>query len=92
MRRIKEIVEIRKGLQNGLLVFQGINTIYDGASRRIGQFAEDGAFRTLATSLGIKTHEKALTSLITTFHNQDEDIEKLGENLWEFGHPMKYVV
>jgi type IV secretory pathway ATPase VirB11/archaellum biosynthesis ATPase len=91
-RRVKEIVEIRKGLQNGLLIFLGINTIYDSISRKVGQFSVDGAFRTLANSFGIKSPEKALTSLIVAFQNQDEDLEKLGESLWEFGHPMRYVV
>ena len=90
-RQVKEIVEIRKGMQNGLLIFRGINVVYDNISKKIGSFAEDGAFRTLARSLGIKNHGQALTSLIATFHNYNENMEELSENLWSYGHPMKYV-
>ncbi len=91
-RRVKEIVEIRKGIQNGLLTFLGINTVYDNISKKIGHFAEDGAFRTLARSLGINDHEQALNSLIATFQNNNENLEKLSEDMWAYGHPMKFVI
>ncbi len=91
-RQVKEIVEIRKGVQDGLLTFLGINIVYDNISRNIGSFAEDGAFRTLARSLGIKNPEKALNSLIATFHNYNENMEELSENMWAYGHPMKFIV
>ncbi|TFG95570.1 hypothetical protein E4H12_12995, partial [Candidatus Thorarchaeota archaeon] len=94
IRHVKEIVEIRKGIQNGLLTFLGINTVYDNISKNIRPFAEDGSFRTLAKSLGIDNHEQALNSLITTFQNDNGilDLEKLSENMWAYGHPMKFVV
>ena len=92
IRHVKEIVEIRKGIQDGLLTFLGINTIYDNISKEVGHFAEDGAFRTLARSIGINNHEQALNSLIAIFHNNNEDLEKLSENMWAYGHPMKFVV
>ena len=94
IRRVKEIVEIRKGIQNGLLTFLGINTVYDSISMKISPFAEDGSFRTLAKSIGIENHEQALNSLITTFQNDHEilDLEKLSEAMWDHGHPMKFVV
>ncbi len=93
IRYVKEIVEIRKGIENGLLIFMGINTVYDSISKIVGHFAEDGVFRTLERSLGINNHEKALNSLITTFHNNENlDLGKLSENMWSYGHPMKFVV
>jgi len=93
IRYVKEIVEIRKGIENGLLTFMGINTVYDSISKIVGHFAEDGAFRTLERSLGINNHEKALNSLITTFHNNENlDLEKLSESMWAYGHPLKFVV
>ena len=90
-RQVKEIVEIRKGIQNGLLTFLGINIVYDSISKNVGSFAEDGAFKTLARSLGINNHEQALNSLIATFHNYDENMEELSESMWAYGHPMKFV-
>jgi len=90
-RQVREIVEIRKGVQDGLLTFLGINIVYDNISRNVGSFAEDGAFRTLARSLGIKDPEKALNSLIATFHNYNENMEELSENMWAYGHPMKFI-
>lgn len=94
IRRVKEIVEIRKGVQNGLLTFLGINTVYDSISKRVSPFVEDGSFRTLAKSIGIENHEQALNSLIATFQNDSEivDLEKLSESMWAHGHPMKFVV
>lgn len=94
IRCVKEIVEIRKGIQNGLLTFLGINIVYDSISKSIGPFAEDGSFRTLAKSLGLNNHEQALNSLIATFQNNNEilDLKKLSENMWAFGHPMKFAV
>jgi Tfp pilus assembly ATPase PilU len=91
IRQVKEIVEIRKGVQNGLLTFVGINIVYDNISKSIGSFAEDGAFRTLARSLGIKNHEQALNSLIATFHNYNVNMEELSESMWAYGHPMKFI-
>ncbi|MHA1576354.1 MAG: ATPase, T2SS/T4P/T4SS family [Candidatus Thorarchaeota archaeon] len=93
-RHVKEIVEIRKGIQDGLLTFLGINTVYDSISKKVGRFVEDGAFRTLARSLGVNNHEQALNSLIKTFHSNNEnlDLEKLSEDMWAYGHPMKFVV
>jgi hypothetical protein len=93
-RRVKEIVEIRKGVQNGLLTFLGINTVYDSISKKISPFEEDGSFRTLARSIGIENHEQALNSLIATFQNDNKNVnlEKLSESMWAHGHPMKFVV
>lgn len=90
-RRVKEIVEIRKGIQNGLLTFLGTNIVYDSISKNVGSFAEDGSFRTLARSLGINNPEQALNSLISRFHNYDENMEELSESMWAYGHPMKFV-
>ena len=90
-RHVKEIVEIRKGVQNGLLTFLGINSVYDNISKSIGSFAEDGTFRTLARSLGVKNPEPALNSLIAMFHDYHEDIEELSESMWAYGHPMKFI-
>ena len=36
-------------------------------------------------------NKKALNSLIATFHNYDENMEELSENLWAYGHPMKFI-
>ena len=91
IRQVKEIVEIRKGVQDGLLTFLGINIIYDSISKNVGSFAEDGAFRTLARSLGIKNPEQSLNSLIATFHNYNENLEELSESMWAYGHPMKFI-
>ena len=91
IRQVKEIVEIRKGVQDGLLTFLGINIVYDSISKNVGSFAEDGAFRTLARSLGIKNPEQALNSLIATFHNYNENLEELSESMWAYGHPMKFI-
>jgi flagellar protein FlaI len=90
-RQVKEIAEIRKEISNGLLTFSGINVIYDNISRGLSDFAEDGSFRTLARSLGIENYQLALNSLLVTLDNYRENLEELCENMWSYGHPMKYV-
>jgi type IV secretory pathway ATPase VirB11/archaellum biosynthesis ATPase len=93
-RQVKEIVEIRKGTKDGLLTFEGTNIVYDNTSKKIGPFAEDGAFRTLAKDVGIENHEQALNSLITSLYNDDkiQDLERLSESMWTYGHPMRFIV
>jgi Flp pilus assembly CpaF family ATPase len=93
-RRVKEIVEIRKGTKDGLLTFVGTNIVYDSISKKIGTFAEDGAFRTSARNVGIDNHEQALNSLIATLSNDEKsmNLEKLSETMWAHGHPMKFLV
>jgi len=92
VRRVKEIAEVRKHVNNGLLTFVGLNNIYDNLTKKVGGFVDDGAFRLLARSVGIKNHELALDSLIASFHEYADNLEKLSENMWAYGHPMKFVV
>ncbi len=92
LRQVKEIAEIRKGVKNGLLTFSGLNVVYDNISRELKDFAEDGSFRILTRSLGIENHKQALHSLLKTFDNYGENLEKLCENMWSYGHPMKYTM
>jgi len=91
-RYVKEIVEIRKGVRDGVLTFLGTNTVYDGRTNIVTKWVDDGAFITHAKNHGIDNPELALDLLIKYLqYNEERDFEKLVEELWYHGHPMKYV-
>ncbi len=93
IRYVKEIVEIRKGMKNGLLEFLGTNVLYDAANPNVMHWAPDGIFQNLAKSLDIENHEIVISALIEAVRNCNEtmDFEKLAERMWSYGHPMKFT-
>lgn len=92
-RQIKEIVEIRKGIHDGVLSFLGSNVLYDGKTDSIHEWLDDGAYVIHAKSQGINNPEATISSLIKILEHNDENIafEELAEELWDTGHPMKFV-
>ncbi|MFW9956897.1 MAG: ATPase, T2SS/T4P/T4SS family [Candidatus Odinarchaeota archaeon] len=93
LRYVKEIVEIRKVMKNGLLEFLGTNILYDVMNPNVIHWTQDGIFQNLARSLDIKDHQSVIDTLIETVRNckNDMDFEKLGERMWSFGHPMRFT-
>ncbi|PNX52400.1 MAG: hypothetical protein BV458_09785 [Thermoplasmata archaeon M9B2D] len=93
LRYVKEIVEIRKGMKDGLLEFLGTNVLYDVTNPNIIHWAQDGIFQILARSLDIENHQSVIDTLIETVRNCSDatDFERLGERMWSYGHPMKFV-
>jgi type IV secretory pathway ATPase VirB11/archaellum biosynthesis ATPase len=93
LRRVKEIIEIRKGMRNGLMEFLGTSTLYDVKNPTEINWTQDGIFHILAKSLGIVDHQGTVSMLIDAVRNcSDEmDFEKIGEIMWSCGHPMKYT-
>jgi type IV secretory pathway ATPase VirB11/archaellum biosynthesis ATPase len=93
LRRVREIIEIRKGMKNGLLEFLGTNTLYDAMNPNIINWEEDGIFQALAKSLGIKDYQSAVNILIDIVRNcnNETDFEKIGERMWSNGHPLKFT-
>lgn len=92
-RCIKEIVEIRKGIQDGVLKFLGINTVYDSKTNTMHRLLEDGAFVTHAKNNGINNLENVVSSLIEILQHNEEysDFENITEKLWTRGHPMRFT-
>ncbi|MBN2229910.1 MAG: type II/IV secretion system ATPase subunit [Candidatus Thorarchaeota archaeon] len=91
LRRVSEIVEIRRGKENGLQTFLGTNTIYDG--EELGDWADDGAFMIHARNAGIENLDDVMNALISSLQNQGNyaNLETLSEILWSYGHPMKFT-
>jgi hypothetical protein len=91
-RRVKEIVEIRRNIVDGLLQFSGLNVVYD-IRKGHNDWARDGAFVSFARDLGIESHVPALGVLerIMTTRFHQSDLETLSEQLWSNGHPLKFV-
>jgi len=91
-RRVKEIVEIRRKVVDGLLQFSGLNVVYDIIDGH-GSWSPDGAFLSYARGLGFESHVSTLESL-TEILSEDlfqSDLELLNEQLWSKGHPLDFV-
>jgi len=97
-RRVREIVEIRRGFEEGLLVLRGLNTVYDCDQPVTDPeiWADDGAFLLHAREQGLESHVpalEALTGLISALERNSEccGSRSLGDLLWAQGHPMSFV-
>jgi type IV secretory pathway ATPase VirB11/archaellum biosynthesis ATPase len=92
-RRVNEISEIRRKMVNGLLEFSGLSVVYDSSQGLSGNWAQDGAFMTRARDSGVESHVPAIRNLIDIIrHNVDHsNLEMLSEEMWSYGHPMKYI-
>ena len=91
-RRVKEIVEIRRKVVDGLLQFSGLNIVYDIIDGH-GSWAPDGAFLSYARGLGFESHVSTLESLTEILSEKlfQSDLELLNEQLWSKGHPLDFV-
>ena len=91
-RFVKEIVEIRKGVKDGIMTFLGINTVYNHRSNASYRWSDDGAFLTHARNSGINYTENLIDLLIREMKNyNDDDFGMLMEKLWDYGHPMQFI-
>jgi len=92
-RRIKEIVEIRRGIVDGILEFCGLNRVYDSGQGLSDNWSHDGSFMTHARDLGVESHVPALENLIEVIRDNlhQYDLEMLSEKMWFNGHPMRYI-
>jgi Flp pilus assembly CpaF family ATPase len=92
MRRVKEIVEIRRTKVDGIMQFSGLNVVYDFRKGH-GSWANDGAFLSYARDSGFESHVSALDSLteLMTAGSYKSDLELLNEHIWSKGHPLNFV-
>jgi flagellar protein FlaI len=92
-RRVREIVEIRKEIKDGILIFLGTNTLYDASNSDGIRYAQDGAFQNLAKSLGVVQYQRGIEKLTEVIRNYGDtmDFGKIGEELWSCGHPMEFA-
>jgi Flp pilus assembly CpaF family ATPase len=96
-RVVKEIVEIKKDLIDGLLVFSGLNSIYtqNNDDSNVNGWAENGAFLAHAHDIGLQNHILSFKALIQLLK---KELEKeflsipLGEKLCNGKHPMEYLL
>jgi type IV secretory pathway ATPase VirB11/archaellum biosynthesis ATPase len=92
-RQVKEIVEIRKEVKDGLLVFTGLNTIYDVTHSSCINFAQDGTIQNLARSIGVTEWQRGINDFIEIIRRTSEivEFERIGDELWSYGHPMEFT-
>ena len=97
-RRVREIAEIRRGFEEGLVVLRGLNTVYscDQPVMDSEKWAEDGAFLLHAREQGVVSHVPALEALVRLIRALERDngycgSQSLGDLLWAQGHPMCFM-
>jgi Flp pilus assembly CpaF family ATPase len=98
LRRIKEIVEIRRETKDGLLSFLGLNKIFDVQSpnKKVGGWAFDGAFEWRAKEAGVENHLPAFDALVDALNGNASvldanDCVSLVDRLWSDGNPMRFM-
>jgi type IV secretory pathway ATPase VirB11/archaellum biosynthesis ATPase len=97
LRRVREIVEIKREVKNGITDFAGINKLFDIRDPKLRiEFVEDGAFSLSSSNAGsmepvtaYNEFVKVLKELIIS--GSDNDLDTLGELLWSAGHPMRFT-
>jgi hypothetical protein len=95
---VREIVEIRKAINDGLLCFVGLNTVLsnDKALSQKPRWGRDGAFILHAQEQGADSHLAAYRAVIDELTEMPsgvstEEIVPIGERLWKYGHPFAYT-
>lgn len=95
IRHVREIVEVRKRVSNGIFEFEGLNVLYDYYhSKTFGNWSDDGAFKFRANEMGIDNPDnayKAVIGLVTEILGNNQEDSLLYQKLWEKGHPMKFA-
>ncbi|MFX1265392.1 MAG: ATPase, T2SS/T4P/T4SS family [Promethearchaeota archaeon] len=92
-RRVNQIVEIRKEVVDGFLVFSGLNTLYDWRNPESVRWAQDGAFMFHAHRIGLESHVPAYEAILTCLEHERSSSyagpsPSLSDRLWGEGHPM----
>jgi type IV secretory pathway ATPase VirB11/archaellum biosynthesis ATPase len=93
-RVVAEIVEICRSLQNGVLEFGGLSTVYSEEEGIQENWAPNGALSMRAKEAGMSSHTVALRSLTRALQNpqaSDCNLSSACALLWENGHPMAFV-
>lgn len=95
VRRVKEIVEIRRTASDGVLDFNGLNTIYNYHSSRDLNWAPDGAFLSYAREAGHESHLRSFDAIVDFLNQRVQDTSltdvgsKLGREIWSQGQLMR---
>ncbi|MCF2137277.1 MAG: Flp pilus assembly complex ATPase component TadA [Candidatus Thorarchaeota archaeon] len=94
-RIVKEIVEIRRDVEQGILKFKGLNTLYTHDADAIRSLADDGAISRRSREYGVNDPRECIRELSTILARDltpsMETHWKIGELLWENGNPFSFT-
>ena len=97
-RKIREIVEVRRNVVDGIKHFSGLNKLYDRvADVHPFNCVQDGAYQLRASNVGTENSIPAYDAIVEILRQRIktgnlESLSVIGELLWSFGHPMKFEV
>ncbi|MHA2020118.1 MAG: ATPase, T2SS/T4P/T4SS family [Candidatus Thorarchaeota archaeon] len=94
IRRVSEIVEVRRAVSEGVLEFNGLSTVYNYHSSQDLQWAPDGAYLSYAREAGHESHIQAynaiVDSLTRSLQTSVSDTHRdLAEEIWSQVHPLR---
>ncbi len=92
-RYVDKIVEIRRTIRSGVVLFEGLNLVYDRMNPSLsGKWAENGAFCQSALGQGIASHVPAFETITNELKKRVSDktgtLSDIASFLWSNGHPM----
>jgi len=97
-RRVKEIAEIRRTVNDGMLSFAGLNRVFANGTilPEKSRWAKDGAFILRAQEQGADSHLAAYEALIDRLVGSSDsygatDTSPIGERLWKSGNPFMHT-
>ncbi|MHA2378007.1 MAG: ATPase, T2SS/T4P/T4SS family [Candidatus Thorarchaeota archaeon] len=95
-RRVDQIVEVRREIVDGFLVFSGLHSIYDWCDSESVQWAMDGAFMFHAHRVGAESHVPAFEAVLECLKHEASSSPRelslpLSDRLWGEGHPMRFL-
>ncbi|MHA1936604.1 MAG: ATPase, T2SS/T4P/T4SS family [Candidatus Thorarchaeota archaeon] len=96
IRRVSEIVEVRRTISDGILEFNGLSTVYNYHSSQDLQWVPDGAYLSYARETGHESHIQAYDAIVDfltrSLQTSVSDTHRdLGEEIWSQGHPLWFA-
>ncbi len=92
-RYVKQIAEVKRSEQRGIIDFNGLNIIYD-RQNPVGNdsWSKDGIFYDSANAKGIENYRVAYDALVRVLHKKiidgSNDVSNIGSTLWSNSYPL----
>jgi type IV secretory pathway ATPase VirB11/archaellum biosynthesis ATPase len=96
IRRVSEIVEVRRTISEGVLKFVGLSTVYNCNSSQELHWATDGAYLSYARAAGHESHIQAYNEIVDLLSKRLRTFDSstgrtLGKESWSDGQPLWFA-
>ncbi|MDF1537367.1 MAG: ATPase, T2SS/T4P/T4SS family [Candidatus Thorarchaeota archaeon] len=92
-RYVKEIAEVKRSENRGIIDFKGLNLIYDKQNPVVSDsWSKEGAFHHSANAKGIGNHHVVYDAIVKVLQKKlvdgSNDLSNIGNMLWSNSHPL----